>query len=58
MKQAYNAFRFFLACALIFWSGYSFAKRRNDADKMFAPAFCGFGVYYLWRSSRNPPIPN
>jgi hypothetical protein len=51
MKQWYSTFRFLLACAIIFGSGYVVAKPRNEADKMFAPVVCGIAVYSLWRRS-------
>jgi hypothetical protein len=49
MKQLYNAFRFILACAIIFGCGYLVARPRVDADKIFAPLLCALAVYYLWR---------
>src|ERR1700686_4620712 len=53
MKQWYNNFRFFVACAVIFGAGYFFAKPRNDADKMFAPGIAAIGVLSLWRARRS-----
>jgi hypothetical protein len=50
VKQWYFVFRFFLACGLVFASGYFVAKPRNEADKVFAPIVCGIAVYSLWRS--------
>ena len=50
MKSYYYAFRFVLACALIFGSGYFVARPHNSADRMFAPVICGMAVYSLWRS--------
>jgi len=44
-----NAFLFFLACVILFGSGYFVAKPRNDADKIFAPLLGAIAVYYLWR---------
>ena len=59
MKELYSALRFLLACAVIFGSGYFLAKPRSDADQMFAPFLCAFGVYHLWRgpASTNPTLP-
>jgi hypothetical protein len=53
MKQWYNTFRFFFACAVIFGSGYFFAKPRNDADKLFAPIIAAIGVSSLWRARKS-----
>jgi hypothetical protein len=50
MKSYYYAFRFVLACVLIFGSGYFVARPRNSADRTFAPVICGISVYSLWRS--------
>lgn len=60
MKELYTALRFLLACALIFGSGYFVAKPRNEADRMFAPFLCAFGVYHLWRGRApiNPSLPH
>ena len=58
MKKLYNALRFLFACALIFWSGYSVAKPRHDADKVFAPFLCSMAIYSLWRNSGNRIVPN
>ncbi len=52
MKQSYTTFKFFIACVLIFGSGYLVAKPRSEADKIFAPLICGLAVYSLWRSRR------
>jgi hypothetical protein len=49
MKELYNTFRFFLACAIIFGSGYFVAKPRSDADKPFVIFLGAFAVYQLWR---------
>jgi len=49
MKELYNTFRFFLACAIIFGSGYFVARPRSDADKPFVAFLCTFAVYQLWR---------
>ena len=59
MRELYNAFRFLLACAVIFGSGYFVAKPRNSADKLFAPLLCAIAVYSLWRGqfSTDPSIP-
>jgi amino acid permease len=53
MKQWYNTFRFFFACAVIFGGGYLFAKPRNDADKLFAPIIAAIGVSSLWRARKS-----
>jgi hypothetical protein len=53
MKQWYNTFRFFFACAIIFAGGYFFAKPRNDADKSFAPLIAAIGVLSLWRARKS-----
>ena len=60
MKELYSAFRFLMACVIIFGSGYFVAKPRNDADKMFAPFLCALAVYYLWRgrAPTNPSLPD
>lgn len=56
MRELYSAFRFLLACLVIFGSGYLLAKPRNDADKVFVPLLCALAVYYLWRG-RGPINP-
>jgi hypothetical protein len=60
MKELYNTFRFLLACAIIFGSGYFVAKPRSDADKPFAILVCAFAVYHLWRgrTPTNPLLPH
>jgi hypothetical protein len=45
MKELYNAFRFLVACVIIFGSGYLLAKPHNGADKLFAPLLCVIAVY-------------
>ncbi|HUA15272.1 MAG TPA: hypothetical protein VMG31_08230 [Verrucomicrobiae bacterium] len=57
MKQMYKAVRFFLACGVVFASGYFLAKPRNDADRLFAPLLCALAVYSLWRG-RYPAGPS
>lgn len=56
VKSWYNNFKFALASALVFVSGYLVAKPRNEADKVFAPVVGALCVYYLWRS-RKPRDP-
>jgi hypothetical protein len=60
MKQLYNPFRFFVACAIIFGSGYFVAKPRNKVDTPFVILVCAFAVRHLWRerSSINPSLPD
>ncbi len=57
MKQLYRAFRFLLACAVMFVSGYFLEKPRDDADKIIVPLLCALAVYYLWRE-RSPTSPS
>jgi hypothetical protein len=59
MKELYNTFRFFLACAIIFGSGYFAAKPRSDVDKPFVAFLCLYALYHLWRgrASTNPSLP-
>jgi hypothetical protein len=57
MKELYSAFRFFVACVMIFGSGYFFAKPRSEADRIFAPLLCALAVYHLWRG-RAPTSPS
>ena len=59
MKDLYRAFRFLVACFMIFGSGYLLAKPRHDADKLLAPLLCAIAVYHLWRgrTPANPSLP-
>jgi hypothetical protein len=60
MKELYNTLRFFLACAIIFGSGYFAAKPRSVVDKPFVAFLCGLAVYRLWheRTPTNPLLPH
>jgi hypothetical protein len=52
MKELFDDFRFWLACVIIFASGYFVAKPHNSADRTFAPVFCLLAMIYLWRSRK------
>jgi hypothetical protein len=57
MKELYSGFLFFVACVMIFGSGYFFAKPHSEADRTFAPLLFALAVYHLWRG-RAPTSPS
>jgi hypothetical protein len=57
MKRWFRTSQFFVACAMLFGSGYFFASPRNHADPLFAPTMSGMAVYFLWRRTKSNEFP-